>query len=274
MQKIVHVEATTLPDSWFQLVYNVLEYGRDFKIDQGSFAGSVRKEFDFIVVHIKRPWERHIETGLPLIPEIPEHMSIPAPVTEDYLVGYANYLLGSEVEKGESYTYGQRINKEPISRANAIKYRSEPNIYRNYDTKEGEPSAQLEGIVFDAEKFLSQVDLAIEVYKEHPRTNQMVLQVAKPTDMLLIDPPCLRHIDTRIQDGRLHFYPYFRSWDLWSGYPANLAGISMLQEHMADEIGVDQGEMICTSKGLHLYDYSVDFAKARCMFDGDDKHDN
>ena len=226
------------------MVYNVLEHGRDFEIDQGSFAGSVRKEFDFIIVHIKRPWERNNITGLPLIPEIPEYMDIPAPVTDDYLVGYASYLLGSEVEKGESYTYGQRINKEPISRANAIKYRSEPDIYRNYD-KEGNPSAQLEGIVFDAEKFLS--------------------QVAKPTDMLLIDPPCLRHIDTRIQDGKLHFYPYFRSWDLWSGYPANLAGISMLQEHMADEIGVEQGEMICTSKGLHLYDYSVSFAEMRCM---------
>ena len=47
--KIINIEATTLSDSWFQLVYNALEYGRDFKIDQGSFAGHGRKEFDFIV---------------------------------------------------------------------------------------------------------------------------------------------------------------------------------------------------------------------------------
>lgn len=266
MQKIVSVEATTLDDAWFQLVYNCIEYGRDFKIDQGSFAGSTRKEFDFIVAHVKRPYERDGISGLPLIPKIPEHMNIPAPVTEEYLVDYAGYLLGSDMQEDESYTYGQRLNKEPVSRAISDAIVSKPKIYRAYPG-----SAVIESIVLDLHKFLSQVDLAIEVYKEHPRTNQMCLQVAKPTDMLLLDPPCLRHIDTRVQDGKLHFYPYFRSWDLWSGFPANVAGISMLQEHMADEIGVEQGEMICTSKGLHLYDYSVSFAQMRCMVDNECK---
>lgn len=264
MQKIISIEGTTLDDVWFQLVYNILQYGRDFIIDQGSFAGSTRKEFDFVVIHISNPSERDITTGMPLIPRIPEHMNIPNPVSDDYLIDYASYLLGHEVEKGESYTYGQRINKEPVSKkiADCISRPSMWKIYRKYMG-----SLQLEDIVFNVNKFLSQVELAIEVYKEYPRTNQMILQVAKPTDMLLVDPPCLRHIDTRIQDGKLHFYPYFRSWELWSGLPANLAGISMLQEHMASEIGVEQGEMICTSKGLHLYSYSVDFAKMRCMLE-------
>jgi thymidylate synthase len=45
----------------------------------------------------------------------------------------------------------------------------------------------------------------------------------------------------------------------------------MLQEHMAGEIGVEQGEMICTSKGLHLYDYTVSFANMRCMVEDDMK---
>jgi thymidylate synthase len=267
MQKIVSVQATTLDDAWFQLVYNVLKHGRDFKIDQGSFAGSVRKEFDFVVIHILNPSERDVTTGMPLIPRIPEHMNIPNPVDDDYLISYAPYLLGSEVAEDEAYTYGQRINKEPVNRDIAREVARKGEIYRSYA---GANSLQLENIVFDAKKFLSQVDLAIEVYKDYPRTNQMVLQVGKPTDILLIDPPCLRHIDTRIQDGKLHFYPYFRSWDLWSGLPANLAGISMLQEHMASEIGVEQGEMICTSKGLHLYDYSVSFAQMRCVVEGDD----
>ena len=32
---------------------------------------------------------------------------------------------------------------------------------------------------------------------------------------------------------------------------------------MAEEIGVENGEMIASSKGLHLYDYSWDLAKQR-----------
>lgn len=262
MQKIVSVVGPTLDDIWFQLVYNAIKYGRDFVIDQGSFVGSVRKEFDFIVAHIKNPSERDAN-GMPLIPRIPEHMNIPNPVDDDYLIKYASYLLGHEVEEGESYTYGQRINKEIVDREECGEImRLKGRIYRDYCG-----SLAMENIIYDADKWFSQVALAIEVYKKYPRTNQMCLQIAKPKDMLLIDPPCLRHIDTRIQDGKLHFYPYFRSWDLWSGLPANLAGISMLQEYMASEIGVEQGEMICTSKGLHLYSYSVDFAKMRCMLE-------
>jgi thymidylate synthase len=93
----------------------------------------------------------------------------------------------------------------------------------------------------------------------------MVLQVARPEDIILEDPPCLRHIDTRIQDDKLHFFIYFRSWDLWGGLPANLAGIETLHKYMAEEIGVEQGEFIVESKGLHLYGYAEELAKMRLM---------
>jgi thymidylate synthase len=32
---------------------------------------------------------------------------------------------------------------------------------------------------------------------------------------------------------------------------------------MAEEIGVDDGEIVAVSKGLHLYDYAWDLAKLR-----------
>ena len=87
------------------------------------------------------------------------------------------------------------------------------------------------------------------------------MQVAQPTDMLLQDPPCLRHIDTRIQDGKLHFFPYFRSWDLWGGVPANLAAIELMKQYCAAAIGVENGEIIASSKGLHLYNYVWEIAE-------------
>jgi thymidylate synthase len=37
----------------------------------------------------------------------------------------------------------------------------------------------------------------------------------------------------------------------------------MLKEYMASEIGVEDGEIIASSKGLHLYDYAWDLAKIR-----------
>jgi thymidylate synthase len=96
-------------------------------------------------------------------------------------------------------------------------------------------------------------------------TNQAYMTVGGPETLSLHDPPCLRGIDTRIKDGTLHFVVYFRSWDLWNGFPANLGAIQLLKEFMAESIEVEDGEIIAASKGLHLYDYVWELAKLRTM---------
>ena len=87
------------------------------------------------------------------------------------------------------------------------------------------------------------------------------MAVGNEKSISLSDPPCLRGVDTRIRDNRLNFVVYFRSWDLWAGFPSNLAAIQLLKEYMGGEIGVDDGELIALSKGLHLYDYAWELAK-------------
>ena len=107
-----------------------------------------------------------------------------------------------------------------------------------------------------------QIAEVIRMYREDGyNTNQAFMAVGDSQSIKLSDPPCLRGIDTRIRDGRLHFFVYFRSWDLWAGFPSNLAAIQLLKEYMSSEIGVDDGELIAISKGLHLYDYSWDLAR-------------
>jgi thymidylate synthase len=92
-------------------------------------------------------------------------------------------------------------------------------------------------------------------------TNQAYMAVGNEKSVDLPDPPCLRMIDTRIRHGKLNFVVYFRSWDLWAGFPSNLAAIQLLKEYMSSEIGVGDGEIVAMSKGLHLYEYSWDLAK-------------
>jgi thymidylate synthase len=107
-----------------------------------------------------------------------------------------------------------------------------------------------------------QIAEVIRMYKQDGHnTNQAFMTVGDAQSIFLSDPPCLRSIDTRIRDNKLHFCVYFRSWDLWAGFPSNLAAIQLLKNYMADEIGVGDGEIIASSKGLHLYEYSWDLAK-------------
>jgi len=107
-----------------------------------------------------------------------------------------------------------------------------------------------------------QIAEVIRMYKEDGyNTNQAFMAVGDAQSIDLSDPPCLRGIDTRIRDNQLHFFTYFRSWDLWAGFPSNLAAIQLLKEYMSSEIGVADGELIAISKGLHLYQYAWDLAR-------------
>lgn len=108
----------------------------------------------------------------------------------------------------------------------------------------------------------SQIPRVIEMYKKGGfETNQACMAVGDKNSIDLSDPPCLRQIDTRVRYGKLHFMVYFRSWDLWAGFPSNLAAIQLLKEYMASEIGVEDGELIAMSKGLHLYQYAWEMAR-------------
>jgi thymidylate synthase len=108
-----------------------------------------------------------------------------------------------------------------------------------------------------------QIPEVIKMYKEQGHnTNQAYMTVGDESSIFLSDPPCLRGIDTRIRDNKLSFMVYFRSWDLWAGFPSNLAGIQLLKEYMASEIGVEDGELIGMSKGLHVYEYAWDLARS------------
>jgi len=220
------IDATTLPDAWFQCVYRILDVGKKYVIDRGSYKGQQRLEFDYITVHIKHPEAR------PLLPEIPAALGIPNPVEEGYLEEYLPYLMTSIKKPNEKYTYGERLSSWC------------------YD--------------YEYALVVNQIEEVINMYKNDGyNTNQACMSISTPSDISLSDPPCLRLIDTRIRDGKLNFVVYFRSWDLWGGFPANLGGIQLLKEYMAGEIGVEDGEIIASSKGLHLYDYTWELAKLR-----------
>lgn len=234
--KPVFIDAFDLDDAWFQCLSEILEKGHVYTITRGSYEGQKRLEFDFVTVRVKKPSHQ-------IIPIIPEGMSIPVPTDMDYIQGYLSYLLTGSKTKTEDYTYGERL--------------VDPKIRIKQD---------IDGIEMVKEMPLkvNQVEEVIKLYKEKgPGTNQATMEIGMPGDIKLNDPPCLRIIDTRVRYGKLNFILYFRSWDLWGGFPSNLGGLQLVKQYMADEIGVDDGEIIACSKGLHLYDYSWDLAKMR-----------
>lgn len=109
-----------------------------------------------------------------------------------------------------------------------------------------------------------QVEKVIEKFKEEKHDRQNVMITRRPDDLEESNPPCLTVLDLEILNDKLTNYSYWRSWDAYAGLPSNLAGIQLLMEFMAKEIGVETGKMFAFSKNLHLYKRQFKFVEDLC----------
>ena len=108
-------------------------------------------------------------------------------------------------EEGESYTYGQRMRAAqiPLYLMEEMMADMDNEIFK----KKGDFLYSEKSALNSAYDAVDQIDTIIKTYRERGhRNNQMCIEIAQPNDIMLIDPPCLRSIDTRIQDNMLHFY--------------------------------------------------------------------
>ncbi|NWF74956.1 MAG: hypothetical protein HXY53_00040 [Nitrospirae bacterium] len=171
---------------------------------------------------------------------MPPNSGIPAPTTRQYIDDYfVNYLMNPELAENETYTYASRIQH-----------------------KMPDGGTQLERI--------------IQILKETPLTNQAVIEIATPEDLDVcygkdgkLDPPCLRLLDFKVLPLNNHLVltvsAYFRSWDLWAGFPTNLGGIELLKQFIASETNLKNGPIYAYSAGAHIYGYQEEIARLRTL---------
>lgn len=225
-----YITATTLSDAWFQTLYQVYHNGRKYLITKGSYEGSHRLEFDFAAGFIKVPHFR------PLSPIMPEVVQVASPTSDEDIHKYfEEYLMDPSLAPNEEYKYATWVNGEIL-----------PNR-------------------------LTPIEWVIDHFRKAGYgTNHCFIQVGNSDSIFAYDrpytteaergtSPCLRGIDFKIVEGVLLTYVYFRSWDLWGGFPVNLGGITLLNEYVAESLGdVEPGPIAFMSKGLHVYDFALD----------------
>ena len=120
----------------------------------------------------------------PLIPDVPPSCGIPNPVEQDYIYGgpgydraYIEYLMSARKEPGESYTYGERLTRVPLT-GDKLAWWEEGND-EIIDNREVDGNVVFEE---DGRLFLNQIEWFIDTYKKFGhRNNQLVLEVAHPS---------------------------------------------------------------------------------------------
>ena len=228
------LKAKTISDAWFQLIYNIFDHSYTQNIQRGSFEKEqYRLQYPGIAVYIEHPAED-------MVPIIPPALGIPSPTNMEYIEDYfANYLMDPTISENETYRYSSRIHN-PMPKGG------------------------------------TQLQRAIDMLKETPLTNQAVVEIGTPEDYDVcygkddkLDPPCLRLLDFKAipyeNDMRLTVTAYFRSWDLWAGFPSNLGGLELLKQYVAGETGLENGPMYAYSAGAHIYGYQEELAKIRTL---------
>jgi thymidylate synthase len=228
------LNAKTIADAWFQLIYNIFDHSYEQKIQRGSFEREqYRLQYPGIAVFIEHP-------DLDMVPVMPPGSTIPSPTSMDYIEDYfANYLMDPVLSENETYKYASRIH-------------------------------------YPMPKGGSQLDRVIDMLRTTPLTNQAIVEIGSPEDHDIcigndgkLDPPCLRLIDFKAipAEGGLNLTLncYFRSWDLWAGFPTNLGGLELLKRYVAGEAGLKSGPMFAYSAGAHIYGYQEDIARLRTL---------
>jgi len=256
----VMVHARDLDDCWFMLLDYLFKFGREYKIDEGSYAGQKRLTFDFISGFIDYPHSR------PMAPQIPETSTLPPPTTDDEIQQYfANYLMNSELAENEEYKYATWITGG------------------NYEL----PKATIVFNGMDADYEMSwedvatvtvpnQIDWIIQHFKEKGYGNaHCYIQIGYPESNFAYDvpysnenerrtSPCLRGLDFRVVDGELLTHVIYRSWDLVGGWPTNMGGFALLNQYVTEHLeGVKPGPLAFSCKDLHSYSHALTYLEAR-----------
>lgn len=101
---------------------------------------------------------------------------------------------------------------------------------------------------------INQVALLVESLRENPGSRRHILEgwnVAELERMAL--PPCHKTYQYHVADGRLNSVLYQRSCDVALGLPFNLWSAALLQHMLAQQCGLEPGELVWMGGDTHLY---------------------
>ncbi len=106
---------------------------------------------------------------------------------------------------------------------------------------------------------VDQLAQVMDTLRRDPDSRRMVVSawnVAEIPQMALA--PCHVMFQLYVADGRLSLHVYQRSADLFLGVPFNIASYALLAHMIAQQTGLDIGELVWTGGDCHVYDNHVE----------------
>lgn len=112
----------------------------------------------------------------------------------------------------------------------------------------------LENGLFERGEGVNQVTEVVRSLRQNPGSRRHIIEgwnVAELDRMAL--PPCHKTYQFHVADGRLNCVLYQRSCDVALGLPFNLWSAALLQRMVAQQTGLQPGELVWMGGDTHLY---------------------
>jgi thymidylate synthase len=113
---------------------------------------------------------------------------------------------------------------------------------------------QREDGLFEKAESVNQVAEVVESLRNSPGSRRHIIEgwnVAELDQMAL--PPCHKTYQFHVADDRLNCLLYQRSCDVALGLPFNLWSAALLNRMIAQQVGLESGELIWMGGDVHLY---------------------
>jgi len=101
---------------------------------------------------------------------------------------------------------------------------------------------------------VDQISSVMDAIKNSPNSRRHIVSAWNPSELhQMALPPCHMFFQFSVSDNKLSCQLYIRSNDLFLGAPFNIAQYALLIHLMANQTGLEPGELIYTIGDAHIY---------------------
>lgn len=101
---------------------------------------------------------------------------------------------------------------------------------------------------------IDQLNNVLQTLKSSPDSRRMIVTAWNPSDLnSMVLPPCHLMFQFGVSEGKLSCHLLMRSWDVFLGGPFNIAGYALLTMMVAQECGLQLGDLVISSVDTHIY---------------------
>ena len=179
------------------------------------------------------------------------------------LVGLCNHGYRQDIQRGsfagEESVYRMQAQpvmieiKEPLNFLYLPKEVTPGMIEKYYQDYIISTKVQSGEIYTYGSRIHDQIDKIFFMLADTPHTNQASISISQPSDIRLEHPPCLRLIDFKVFDNKLHMTSFWRSNDIGEAFLLNQCGLALLLKDIAEFAELEVGSHYYSSSGSHLY---------------------